>query len=194
MWKYHLGNVYCFVSVHILIVALLCGCSKEEELYPLGYSGQTAIASGSIAESDSQAVIYIHVCGAVLAPGVVEIPAGSRVQSAVDAAGGFADTADTAYVNLAAPIEDGEQLYIPTKEEAETFRKNQAVAVSGMINLNTADEKLLCTLPGIGESRARDIIAYRQQNGVFKDTKDIMKVPGIKANIYEKIKDFITAD
>ncbi len=194
MWKYHFGSVYLLVSVHILIATLLCGCSKEEELYPLGYSGQTVTDSGDSAESVSQTVIYIHVCGAVLIPGVVEIPAGSRAQAAVDAAGGFADTADTAYVNLAAPIEDGEQLYIPTKEEAEALRKNQAAAVSGMVNLNTADVKLLCTLPGIGESRAGNIIAYRQQNGGFKNTKDIMKVPGIKASIYEKIKDFITAD
>ena len=217
MWKDHIGNVCRLVSVHILIATLLCGCSKEEELYPLGHSrkahqeaedaeaGKEAVETGGgenrtgsegnmVPESVSQAIIYVHVCGAVLNPGVVEIPAGSRAQAAVDAAGGFAEAADTAYVNLAAPIADGEQLYIPTKEEAEELRKNQAVAASGMVNLNTADVKLLCTLPGIGESRAGDIIAYRQQNGGFTDTKEIMQVPGIKANTYDKIKDLITAD
>ncbi len=207
MWKDHIGNVCRFVSVHILIAILLCGCSKEEELYPLGHSkqmhqeagdveaGKEAVEAGGVnPESVSQAVIYVHVCGAVLTPGVVEIPAGSRAQAAVDAAGGFAEAADTAYVNLAAPIGDGEQLYIPTKEEAEEIRKNQAAAASGIVNLNTADVKLLCTLPGIGESRAGDIIAYRQQKGGFTDTKEIMQVPGIKASTYEKIKDLITAD
>lgn len=207
MWKDHIGNVCRFVSVHILIAILLCGCSKEEELYPLGHSKQMHQEAGDVEagkeavevgggnpKSVSQAVIYVHVCGAVLNPGVVEVPAGSRAQAAVDAAGGFAEAADTAYVNLAAPIGDGEQLYIPTKEEAQELRKNQAAAASGIVNLNTADVKLLCTLPGIGESRAGDIIAYRQQKGGFTDTKEIMQVPGIKASTYEKIKDLITAD
>lgn len=195
MWKDHIGNVCCFVSVHILIAILLCGCSKEEELYPLGHSKQMQQEAGDMApESVSQTAIYVHVCGAVLTPGVVEIPAGSRAQAAVDAAGGFAEEADITYVNLAAPIGDGEQLYIPTKEEAEELRKNQAAAASGIVNLNTADVKLLCTLPGIGESRAGDIIAYRMQKGGFTDTKEIMQVPGIKASTYEKIKDLITAD
>ncbi len=217
MWKDHIGNVCRLVSVHILIAVLLCGCSKEEELYPLGQfkqmqqeaevvvAGKEAVGAGGgnsatdnesnmAPESVSQAVIYVHVCGAVLNPGVVEVPAGSRAQAAVDAAGGFAEAADTAYVNLAAPIADGEQLYIPTKEEAQELRKNQAAATSGIVNLNTADVKLLCTLPGIGESRAGDIIAYRQQKGGFTDTKEIMQVPGIKASTYEKIKDLITAD
>ena len=195
MWKDHIGNVCCFVSVHILIAILLCGCSKEEELYPLGHSKQMQQEAGDMApESVSQTAIYVHVCGAVLTPGVVEIPAGSRAQAAVDAAGGFAEEADITYVNLAAPIGDGEQLYIPTKEEAEELRKNQAAAASGIVNLNTAYVKLLCTLPGIGESRAGDIIAYRMQKGGFTDTKEIMQVPGIKASTYEKIKDLITAD
>ena len=210
MWKGHFSNVHRMLIMHILIAALLCGCGREEELYPLGHSGQVrqgaegaeadkgAIGIGSEGSASDgsvlQAVIYIHVCGAVLNPGVVEVPAGSRAQVAVDAAGGFAETADRAYVNLAAPIEDGAQLYIPTKEEAQELRKNQAAAADGMVNLNTADVKLLCTLPGIGESREGDIIAYSQEKGGFSDTKEIMQVPGIKDSTYEKIKDLITAD
>ena len=208
MWKNHYDKNVCKVLlVHIFIVVLSCGCVREEELYPLGHSEQTqrevdkaeaakdtVDADRVSSESDSQSFIYVHVCGAVLSPGVVEIPAGSRAQAAVDAAGGFAQVADTAYVNLAAPIEDGEQLYIPTKEEAESLRKNQAAAEGGIVNLNTADVRLLCTLPGIGESRAGDIVAYRQQHGGFTDTEEIMQVPGIKSSTYEKIKDLITAD
>lgn len=202
MWKN-----YKVLLVYIFIVGLLCGCSREEELYPLGHTEQTrqeadkeeavkeAGDDSSVgSESASQSIIYVHVCGAVAEPGVVQIPAGSRAQAAVDAAGGFTEAADTSYVNLAASIEDGEQLYIPTKEEAEELRKNQAAAESGIVNLNTADVRLLCTLPGIGESRAGDIVAYRQEHGGFTDTKEIMQVPGIKASTYEKIKDLITAD
>lgn len=202
MWKN-----YKVLLVYIFIVGLLCGCSREEELYPLGHTEQTRQEadeeevvkeagddSSVSSESASQSIIYVHVCGAVKMPGVVEIPEGSRAQAAIDAAGGFAEAADTSYVNLAAPIEDGEQLFIPTKEEAEALRKNQAAAESGIVNLNTADVRLLCTLPGIGESRAGDIVAYRQEHGGFTDTKEIMQVPGIKASTYEKIKDLITAD
>lgn len=202
MWKN-----YKVLLVYIFIVGLLCGCSREEELYPLGHTEQTrqeadkeeavkeAGDDSSVgSESASQSIIYVHVCGAVAEPGVVQIPAGSRAQAAVDAAGGFTEAADTSYVNLAASIEDGEQLYIPTKEEAEELRKNQAAAQNGIVNLNTADVRLLCTLPGIGESRAGDIVAYRQEHGGFTDTKEIMQVPGIKASTYEKIKDLITAD
>lgn len=192
--------------VHILVVVLLCGCSGDEELYPLGQTeeisgkdsgmagaGGSGKSTGGEAalEGAMQAVIYVHVCGAVAVPGVVEVPVGSRAQAAVDAAGGFTEEADTSYVNLAAPIADGEQLYIPTKEEAEELRRNQAAAESGMVNLNTADISLLCTLPGIGESRAGDIIAYRQDHGGFADTEEIMQVPGIKESTYEKIKDLI---
>lgn len=216
MCKDYCGNVCRILIMHIMIaITLLCGCSREEELYPLGHTtqirqeaegaeaGNEMIEAGDEEADDAgntanevgvQSVIYVHVCGAVVMPGVVEIPEGSRAQAAIDAAGGFAEAADTAYVNLAAPIADGAQLYIPTKEEAEELRKNQAAAASGMINLNTADVKLLCTLPGIGESRAGDIIAYRQQKGGFTDTEEIMQVPGIKASTYEKIKDLITTD
>lgn len=205
MWKN-----YKVLLVYIFMVGLLCGCSREEELYPLGHTEQTrqeadeeeavkevkeagddsSVSSASVSKS----VIYVHVCGAVAMPGVVEIPAGSRAQAAIDAAGGFSESADTAYVNLAAPIEDGEQLFIPTKEEAEALRKNQAAVQNGIVNLNTADVRLLCTLPGIGESRAGDIVAYRLEHGGFTDTKEIMQVPGIKESTYEKIKDLITAD
>lgn len=212
MWKNHCDKNVCKIwLVHIFIVILLCGCTGEEELYPLGHSEQAqreedaqevvkdtadgAGTGGAAADEEAaQSVIYVHVCGAVSAPGVVQIPAGSRAQAAVEAAGGFTGEADTAYVNLAAPIADGEQLYIPTKEEAEELRKDQAAAESGLVNLNTADVKLLCTLPGIGESRAGDIIAYRQKHGGFTDTEEIMQVPGIKESTYNKIRDLITCD
>ncbi len=206
MWNHIFNKNLCTILfVHILAVVLLCGCSGNEELYLLDVSeelsGQAEEPSGSgvcedaAADEDAgQVVICVHVCGAVAAPGVVQIPAGSRAQAAVAAAGGFTEAADTAFVNLAAIIKDGEQLYIPTKEEAERIRRNQAALENGIVNLNTADVSLLCTLPGIGESRAEDIIAYRLEYGGFADTKEIMQVPGIKESTYEKIKNLITVN
>lgn len=161
----------------------------------------------SVDEADAQEMIRIYICGAVIAPGVVEIPQGSRKEDALAAAGGFAENADRTYVNLADWVQDGEMVYFPTEEEvnsgqigitrgpAQVFiTQSLAVDENGLVNINTADATLLCTLPGIGESRAADIIAYREENGFFQSCEDIMSVPGIKTGLYEKICDKITVD
>lgn len=153
------------------------------------------------------AKIYVHVCGAVVSPGVVELPEGSRVEAALLAAGGFDEAAAKDYVNLASKIEDGQQLYFPTMEEAEALLGENGSLFSGMgagistsqgaaqgtdkVNINTADVSLLCTLPGIGEARALDIIAYREAHGAFQRIEDIMQVSGIKQNAFDKISDKI---
>lgn len=135
--------------------------------------------------------IRIYVCGAVTNPGVVEIPAGSRAEDALRAAGGFGPEAARTAVNLADWVTDGQMLYFPTEGEAAEIQSREEAASDGIVNINTADAAQLCTLPGIGESRAADIIAYREANGEFQSCEDIMKVPGIKTAAYEKIKDKI---
>ena len=140
-------------------------------------------------------VLVVHVCGAVVKPGVYELKPGSRIADAVEMAGGFTGNADDSYVNLADIPEDGMQIYIPTKEEAVALRQEpQESASSGKVNINTADKVLLCTLPGIGEARAADIIAYRQENGGFSSIEDIMKVSGIKEGSFQKIKELIAVN
>lgn len=154
-------------------------------------------------------VVYVHVCGAVEAPGVVKIAADSRAEAALLAAGGFREDAAKDYVNLAAKVTDGQQLYFPTKEEAEkqlaenggrAVREADLNSESGAeaqeerININTAGVERLCTLPGIGEARARAIIDYRDENGIFQSAEDIMQVPGIKQSAYNKLKDKITTN
>lgn len=172
---------------------------------------------------EQAAVCIVHICGAVKAPGVYELPEGSRVMDAVEAGGGFLEEADQAACNLAQPVTDGCQIYIMTKEEsskleetvksagiqdakeASAFGNAQMAGQSGAgqeatadgdsfgkVNLNTADASVLKTLPGIGDSRAAAIIAYRQQHGQFTRIEDIMKVSGIKEAAFEKIKDRIT--
>lgn len=157
-------------------------------------SGGTADGTDTSKDSMQEKMIYVHVCGAVLTPGVVEVPEGSRAQTAVEAAGGFREDADRDYMNLAAPVSDGEQLCIPTLEEVRVQREQLKEEESGRVNLNTADISRLCTLPGIGESRAGDIVAYRQEHGGFGQIEEIMKVPGIKESTFEKIKDLITVN
>ena len=136
--------------------------------------------------------ICVYVCGAVEAPGIVFLPEGSRAADALEAAGGFNSHAAVDAVNLAAKISDGEKLYFPDCEEYRAQAEKQASASAGLVNINTADAAQLCTLPGIGESRAADIIAYREAHGGFASCEDIMNVSGIKESVYNKISDKIT--
>lgn len=155
--------------------------------------------------NDQPSFIVIHLCGAVKSPGVYEIEQGSRLYQVVELAGGFSETAEEEYLNLALYLEDGMQITVPTKEEVKLLleeRKKESFTAqtengekeeeSGKVNINTADEKELCTLPGIGEGRAGAIIKYRTEQGEFKEPEEIMKVPGIKEAAFEKIKDLIT--
>ncbi len=97
-------------------------------------------------------------------------------------------------MNLADWVSDGQKLYFPTEEEAQGAWQPETGedGSSGLVNINTADVDTLCTLSGIGESRARDIVAYREAHGGFASCEEIMNVPGIKTAVYEKISDMIT--
>lgn len=162
-------------------------------------SGQQPDAAGEecALEQEQPTMIYVHVCGAVMNPGVVVLSEESRGQDALAAAGGFAQDAATDAVNLAERVYDGMKLYFPTQEEAQALGSpaqtgGGASAEPGRVNINTADAALLCTLPGIGESKARAIVADREKNGPFVSVEDIMRVSGIKESAYGKIKDLIT--
>lgn len=141
-------------------------------------------------------VCFVHICGAVKAPGVYQIEKGSRIFTVVDMAGGFLETACQSYVNLAEPVSDGQRIYIPTLEEAADLvilqQTDDKEAADGKININTAQAEELCTLPGIGATKADAIIAYRSEHGSFKQIEDIMKVTGIKQSGYEKLRERIT--
>ena len=129
--------------------------------------------------------ICVHVCGAVEEPGVYELPTGSRIYEAVDAAGGFDEEADREAVNLVEGLEDGEQIRIPFIGEIDY---NPG---SGLIDINTADMDELCKIPGIGESRAQAIIKYRESQGEFQSKEELMQVPGIKEGIYGRISSYV---
>lgn len=152
-------------------------------------------------ESLSEEMIVVYVCGAVKQPGVYTLQPGSRINDVVGAAGGLTEDAAAAAVNLAEKLDDADMIYIPTEEEAASEDLSEGnggsvtggmAAVTSLVNINTADVYVLCSLPGIGESKARDIITYREKNGAFQKKEDIMKVSGIKTNLYAKICDLIS--
>lgn len=137
---------------------------------------------------------YVHICGEVVSPGVYELSEESRVFQAVEMAGGFTENAAAESLNMAERIRDGMKIIVLSREEAQSANVSPAASPQGrsQVNLNTAAKEELMTLRGIGESRAEDIIRYRDSHGGFKKIEDIMKVSGIKDAAFQKIKDDIT--
>ena len=144
--------------------------------------------------------VWVHICGRVISPGVYRLPVGSRVFQAVEAAGGFSEDAACDFLNLAGTVSDGMQIYVPGAEEVKEGNVPLQTGGEGSetskedrrININTATKEELMTLKGIGESRAEDIIRFREDSGKFRKIEDIMKVPGIKNTAFQKIKENIT--
>lgn len=143
---------------------------------------------GRIAEKiplASEASLVVHVSGAVNEPGVYSLPDGSRVQDAIDAAGGPLEEADIHRLNLAEILIDGKKVHVPSCRE-EGSQKNS------LVNINTATAKELETLPNIGPARAQKIIEYRETHGPFTSIEEITKVSTIGPKIFDSIKDLIT--
>lgn len=156
--------------------------------------------------------LRVFVNGAVAAPAVYELMPGSIVQEAIEQAGGFAADADTAVVNLAFPLQDGMQIYVPTTAETaaqgqpavtspvmrtegielDTAVEAAAAAPGSLVNINNASAADLDALPGIGPSTAEKIIEYRESSGPFAVIEDIMNVSGIGPAKFEQIQAFIT--
>ena len=139
--------------------------------------------------------IIVHITGAVPRPGVYALPEGARVQDAISAAGGFLAEAEKSGINLARALEDGEQLDIPYIEgftPVIATPEEVFVPTSDLININTATNFELESLPGIGPTTAQKIIDYRGTNGPFLSIEDIVNVPGIGPATYNEIKDLIT--
>jgi competence protein ComEA len=154
----------------------------------------------------SPAPIMVQVDGAVQNPGVYSLPRDSRIQQAIQAAGGFNPKANPGAVNQAAKLKDGDRLTVPAEGTQvtplqpavePTARKEKSASLAtpaALVNINTATLEELETLPGIGATRAQDILDYRQAHGGFKTIEDLQEVTGIGPATFEKIKPFITID
>lgn len=149
-------------------------------------------------ESARTEIAYVYVCGAVNDPGVYELSTQARVFEAVRAAGGMSEDASAASVNLARTVADGEQIYVPTVEEAQTQGSGVGENVvatgaeQGKVNINTASREELMTLTGIGEAKAESILKYREEHGRFESIEELMEIEGIKEGVFGKIKEDIT--
>ncbi len=134
--------------------------------------------------------LRIHVAGEVLHPGVYELPFGSIVQDAIDAAGGFGKEASQDRINLAARLEDGQQVYIPEVSESVPLSSNP-VGSSEKISINTASAPELERLSGIGPVLAQRIVEYREQKGPYQRLEDLLEVEGIGPSKLESLRDYV---
>ena len=129
--------------------------------------------------------ITVYITGQVVHPGVYELAPGSRFKDAVNIAGGFLPEADVSGINMAALLIDSSHINVPTSTLSEGKH-------SGKVNINTATIAELDTLPGIGPVYAKNIVDYRQKNGLFTYIEDIQKVNGIGPALFDRIKDLIS--
>lgn len=205
------GNMRKYLVLIAALGLLLTGCTNanngsdiiltevtENETSSNSSSSDLCDSNEGASNTLVETSMVIYICGAVVSPGVYELPLGSRVNDAVIAAGGFSAEADHNYVNLAEPISDGIKIQIPTVQEVSTMQPvisgnfSNSDLESGLININRASKEDLKTIPGIGDGIATKIVDYRTQNGNFSTIEDIMKVSGIKEKLFSKIKDYIT--
>lgn len=153
---------------------------------------------GTLDDQKAEKSIFVHVCGAVKKPDVYKLKEGTRIVEAIRLAGGLTKNAAGDLINQAAILTDGQQLYIPTVNEAGDSGRNNSTSSgtiqSDKVNINTANEEELMTLTGIGEAKAKSIIDYRQANGGFKNIEDIKNIDGIKESVFNKISDKITVN
>ena len=145
-----------------------------------------------------QDLITVDVKGAVIAPGIYDLPVGSRVNDAVQKAGGLTDQADSKSLNLAQKVSDEALVYVPTKGEEASQQSGSGATSSTSkekkVNLNKASLEELKQVKGLGGKRAQDIIDHREANGKFKSVDELKKVSGIGAKTIEKLKDYVTVD
>ena len=178
---------------------MLSGCGKagsvslEEALIAMenGEESEADAVSTNAGAVDEDTLLYVYVCGAVADPGVYTLENGSRIVAAIEAAGGFLPEAATDAVNLAELVQDGMQIIVPDVEEVAARVAEMARQEAGLINLNTATKAELCTLSGIGETKAEAILAYRTELGGFNSIEQLKEVTGIGESLFNQIKSSI---
>ena len=140
--------------------------------------------------------VSVYLCGAVQKPDVYAVAKGTRLNEVLKLADGFREDAAKDAVNLAATVEDGSMIRVPTIEEAAKNVESADAGLvaeenSGKVDLNRAEKAELMTLPGVGERKAEQILAYRKAHGKFRSIEEIKNIPGIKEKAFEKLKDSI---
>lgn len=187
------GVVLLIVALGVAVLISAFATAGSSRTVPADPAVGTATDAPAAARKSDAPGIFVHILGAVAKPGLYQLHDGDRAVDAVAAAGGFAAKADTQRVNLARFLSDGEQLYVPTiGETAAPTRPGAMAGPAGKVNLNTADQTALETLPRVGPAMAARIIAWREANGRFASIEDLMSVSGIGQKTFEQLKALVT--
>lgn len=211
------GSRHAFAM--LVFVMLCCGCGAQKQGVQLSTAEEESARKQETQvqeeektenkESSKEAVqdfeeaakeeLVVYVCGAVAVPGVYTLPGGARMSEAVEAAGGMTPEADADVLNLAQLVSDGQMIRIPivgevTHNEAEPDIEQSEENAQTKVNINTASETELMTIPGIGQAKAKAIIAYRESKGSFGAKEDIMQIDGIKEASYAKLEPYICVE
>ncbi|RZU65450.1 competence protein ComEA [Microterricola gilva] len=194
--------IVLFILALLAAVAITAfGGSGVDETVPLAGPERATGPPATPDAAEGGARIYVHVLGAVGSAGLYELADGSRVIDVIAAAGGFADDADPAGVNLARPLADGEQLRVPRAGEVPVAPPQlggtdsgagTGGAASGPVSLNSATLAELETLPRIGPALAQRILDWREANGGFSTIDDLRNVTGIGQKTFDGLKDHVT--
>lgn len=182
----------CYHSAEVMTASVEQAEQSDREL-PDSSVGQNLgtesdnVYSDSVSD-DSEQKIYVYVCGHVNQPGVYALFKDSRICDALEMAGGVTDDGKPEALNQAEHMTDGQTLYVPGRDETLAM---QTEVDDGLVDINQADRESLMTLPGIGESKADDILQYREEHGAFASIEELMEIPGIKEGVFNKIKDKI---
>lgn len=190
------GAVAALVAAVVVVIVLRGPPPPAELSLPLaGGPGDPATSSTTATTAPER--VLVHAAGAVRSPGVYRLGAGARVADLLQAAGGPLAEAELDRLNLAAPVADGQQVYVPRVGEAvpevagATSEDGTAEAGDGLVDVNTADADELDTLPGVGPATAEAILDERERRGSFSSVEDLLDVPGIGDAKLEALRDLV---
>lgn len=204
-----LGAAVVLLLVGLVVAVLVSALGPRGSEVTIAPEQAPAQDPAEGAEPAPGAAIFVHLLGAVQRPGLYQLREGDRGIDAVAAAGGFAETADQSQLNLARPLSDGEQIYVPALGEVPPpgaatpgsgggagggtgTGAGGSPAAAGKVNLNTADLAALDTLPGVGPATAKAIIDWRDANGRFTAVEDLLSVTGIGDKTLAELRDLVT--
>lgn len=207
-------SAIAIIIIMVIILLVFSLSKKEEKKSVVVEKNQPKIEK----KEETEETYKVDIKGEINSPGLYSIKKNSRVMDVIQLAGGITDQADTSVINLSKKIQDEMVIIIYSKVQVKNFEETKEVEkqiqekckqpeensikndaciqtdtkISGKISINTATKEELMTLPGIGESKAKDIISYREKNGPFATIEDLAKVSGIGESTIANIKENIT--
>lgn len=209
MKKINKKVIIVIIAATIILILIHEKLIKNEDFIETNIDLNIMQTEENVIDDENSGKIIIYITGEIQKEGVYELKENSRVLDAIEIAGGLKENANIEDINLAQILEDESKIYIPNKNDenikndnqnnidniskntTETIKKDGTIIKSEKININTASQTELETLPGIGPSTALKIVNYRKEKGKFKNIEDIKNVSGIGESKFSKIKDLI---